>query len=369
MRTLRWLSVAGVLLATSAMAGETGLAQLDHWPESWRQAYARFEAYIATHAQYWQPSGLMIQPDGSIQHAVQIYPERTQHLGLDIYQDGCLRLSLSVNKSANVLDQDRLEPGNYFAVLRSASSIIGYQYHSPACEFSVLDRAEADSTRVTRIVKMRPSPADDKTFWPNERMLLFSNFHALQNPFSQRLQFKNSKVVPAIELRLDNRGGVHRAAPASPDAEALLRWRVYRQGRLVDQSSATNRLLYTPSAGAGLYVVMLVIEGPNGVMPVSNVMEYPLFPEPDGGCAIIPTDTDKDRLPDFLDASPEVPATGDLYFRVMDESLINPTLDRQLVRLWRQWTFRITTNPTGFPAEIGMTEETPRPQPPKAPVQ
>jgi hypothetical protein len=368
MRPLRWLSVAGVLMATSAMAGEAGLAQLDQWPESWRQAYARFEAYIATHAQYWQPSCLMIQPDGSIQHAVQIYPERTQHLGLDIYQDGCLRLSLSVNKSANVLDQSRLEPGNYFAVLRSASSI-GYQYHYPACWFSVLEHPAADSNRVTLSVKVSPPPAEEETFCPNKRMLLFSNFNILPHHFPHDLHLKNNKVVPSIVLRLDNQGGVHRAALASPEAEALLRWRVYRQGRLVDQSSATNSLLYTPSAGAGLYVVMIVIEGPHGVMPVSNVMEYPLFPEPDGGCAIIPTDTDKDRLPDFLDASPEVPATGDLYFRVMDESFINPTLDRQLVRLWRRWTFRITTNPTGFPAEIGMIEETPKPRSPKAPVQ
>ncbi len=263
---------------------------------------------------------------------------------------------MAVKEPSTVANNIRIGPGIYMAALCSGSSI-GYQYHIPACWFSVTDEPVTNSGQATRTMKMIPPPGDGDEVWPNERSLLFSGFHALPHRSDKALQLKNTKVAPSIEMRLDNQGGVHRAALANPAWESLLRWRVYHQGRLVDRSSASNVLLYKPSSGAGNYTVMLVIEGPHGIMPVSNTMTYPLFPEPDGQYAIIPTDTDKDRLPDFLDANPELPATEDFFYILYDDRLTNPAVNQEWLRLWRTWAYSISTDPHGFSEKLGLSEK------------
>ena len=106
---------------------------------------------------------------------------------------------------------------------------------------------------------------------------------------------------------------------------------------------------------------MLVVEGPHGSMPVSNIMQYPLFPGTDGRCRIVPPDNDGDGLPDFLDADPGVPAVGPppIWMRASDDSLINPAADKTLVALWRRWTYDIMSAPESFRKKTGLIEDKP----------
>jgi len=349
--------MAGACMAINAIAVGAALAAdtSAQWPESWRKDYRRFETYIQARATYWQPSMLAIRPSGEVDQGVMIYEERTQHLTLDVYQAGEVMLGLAVKPSTNLLKGRNIPVGTYAAVLRSASGI-GYQHHSPMVWFSVSDVPDAESGRMKREVAMIPPPGEGEAIWPNERMLLFVGFNILPRHFSNELQLENNKVSPAIVLRLDDQGSIHRSALANPVLEKFLCWRVYHDGRLIDQSAAGNVLTYTPPAGVGGYVVMLVVEGPRGPMPVSNIMQYPLFPGAGGHYAIVPPDGDGDGLPDFLDADPISPTmkSPPAWRRAFEDDLINPAADKALVALWRRWAYDINGDPDRFRKERGI---------------
>jgi len=210
--------------------------------------------------------------------------------------------------------------------------------------------------RVRRIA----SPAKDDEVWPNERMLLYLDFQIFPKGHPWDIEKANRKVTPAVTLRLDRRGRIERDLLPDEAAERLLRWRIYRQGRLVGRGSATGVARLTADFGPGTYQVWLGVEGPAGFMPVSNLLEYPLFPDASGENVVIPADADGDKIPDFLQKMVAVgsgkPGDGDLdndgipdaqesAAGLLHGKASGTSLERELVELWRAWAYDLNSRP------------------------
>jgi hypothetical protein len=167
-------------------------------------------------------------------------------------------------------------------------------------------------------------------------------------------------VKPSVTLRLTNRGVVERERLVEEAAERLLRWRVYYDGRLIEKGSAAGVTRFETAKGLGTYQVFAGVEGPSGFMPVSNLLEYPLFPEAGGSYAIFTVDADSNGTPTCvaeLLAQPKAGAVNDAEDADLDNDGLpdreEGTLparepkgplnanDRQLLDLWRSWSYEL----------------------------
>ena len=133
-------------------------------------------------------------------------------------------------------------------------------------------------------------------------MLHFLDFDIFPHGSPSHLHTGSRKVTPVVHLKLDNHGIVERDLLPNAGAEQLLRWRIYHNGRLVRRDSAAGITHIDTNLGSGTYQVWMGVEGPNGFMPVSNLLEYPLFPDASGNKVVVPVDTDGDGMPDFFAA-------------------------------------------------------------------
>jgi hypothetical protein len=135
-------------------------------------------------------------------------------------------------------------------------------------------------------------------------------------------------VKPDVILRLEMHGAVRRERLANEVAEKLLRWRIYRDGKLVDRSPASGVIQRETDLGPGTYSVWLGVEGPGGFMPVSNLLHYPLFPDGSGKDVVIPAESRRKGVPDFLESLPAKDARR-----------------RELFELWESWKYDLNYRP------------------------
>jgi hypothetical protein len=159
------------------------------------------------------------------------------------------------------------------------------------------------------------------------------------------MNFGNKRVDPAIILKLHQDGRMSRALLAG-EVEHLLAWRMYRDGRLVENGSATGSAEWPVRYGWGDYRVFLGVEGPHGFMPVSNLLEFPLFPTEKGQVEVIPADQNRNEIPDLLEKY--ATAQGELLEDVRNAlnapiAARTPAIRRltadeiRLIRLWQSW--------------------------------
>ncbi len=338
----RFLLFAFFALAVPAHASPA------EWPEGWRKAYERFENFTANQRRLWPASDLTILPDGSVQHGIRLTETRTEHISIEIFRDGASILTTS--------DETRIFPasagskfpnGTHTAAIKTTGTL-GYQYAFPIHRFEI----RGDSLAPPPAPPTRPDAV-----WPNERALAFFNFHVAPHRNPNDVREANEKVSPALVLRVDQSGTVHRDLLADDAAENALHWRVYHQGQLVADESAAGVPTKRMTHGFGTYQVLLGIEGPTGFMPVGNFLEFPLFPEADGSLAVRPTMSPTDRLPEFLDGIARIGDDGRADADSDDDGLTNAEegyiplvvdprtasdLEKSaLLRLWRSWQYDV----------------------------
>jgi hypothetical protein len=279
---------------------------LDKWPRGWSELYQRFENYLAARRQYWPPSGLQIDEDSVIIHSVPHAPSRTEHLSIEVVERGCHILTLAM--ASRLLAQGRerwIDPGVYAACLRS-SGPLGYQHHFPIVWFEVIKLPTPVDVHLAggNTAKLRTiePPGAGEQMWPNERLLSYLDFHvfdAHRNP--NDIRKANLRANPAAFLRVNNHGVIERELIPDEGAEQLLRWRIYHEGKLVEKGTAAGVVRYEVRYGVGSYNVLLGVEGPTGFMPVSNLLEFPLFPDDSGSNVRVPADSDHDGIPDYVE--------------------------------------------------------------------
>ena len=326
------------------------------WPDSWVNAYRRFDEFIAARRATWPQSELEIGEDGSITHSVRIFKSRTEHLTLNVFRRG--RKILGMSDSGQIFGEGRpnlLTPGNYAACLW-ASTEMGYQYVYPILWFDITDAPrQAEGFASRRSVKKLASPEMGDEVWPSERQLLYLDFQIFPHGNPLDIQTRNRKVNPSIVLRLGLDGKVRRDL-LDAAAEKFLQWRIYRDGKLVDKGSADGIAEKSTDTGIGTYSVWVGIDGPSGFMPVSNLLHYPLFPDVSGKNIVVPSETHRKGVPDFLEAlSMKGQAQGEVARSGGDKASGNDgspksavgdkeppsRTQRDLVELWNSWSYDI----------------------------
>ena len=213
----------------------------------------------------------------------------TEHLTLCIYRRGrpILGRLLKESSTENLIADDRYRfqaPGPYATYIESCGPL-GYQTHFPIVWIETHQAAgPAGSTLQIRATK---APGPGESVWPNEQSQLFKDFHVFPNINPNKIYEANSKVTPPALLRVTHKGVIKRETLFEPAVEELLHWRVYHEGRLIEEGPAAGMKTFDPKSGVGSYVAWIGVVGPNGFMPVSNLLEYPLFPT-DTGENVIP---------------------------------------------------------------------------------
>jgi hypothetical protein len=301
---LRKLAIVLLLAGPSSLSGQIPEKNpYAGWPQTWKETYHRFENYNAACEKSFSRPNLEILPDGRIFHTVQLFRDRAEHLDVVTYRNGYgagwggrdPETPLFSNNGARWYP-----PGIYAATLMSCG-MAGYQNLYPMVWFEVLPGEPGRDGHQTGdlAVRMVEPPAKTDEVWPNERLLKFLDFHVFPNHNPTEIYKKNAKVSPCVTLGLTNSGTITRDK-LEPSLEKLLHWRIFHNGHLIEGGSANNSSQFNADRGPGTYQAFVGLEGPNGFMPVSNFLQFPLFPEKSGKNAVFPSATNAHRFPDFL---------------------------------------------------------------------
>jgi hypothetical protein len=355
-------------LLPAAVSGEEPPVTLESWPQNWVETYRKFETFLAEQARYVPASGLEILPDGTILHAIPLSDKSANRPGISFYQNGSQVLDMVAGGTLFGEARKRIfRSGTYAAGMHYAGAagyqflcpLVWFQIYSPKTEENSTSR-EQDSLRVRMIDP--PQPAED--YWPNKRMLRFLDFHIFPNRHRDDVYKKNSRVTPDVVLSVTNSGAIVRAKLDEP-LERLLRWWIYQNGRLIEHGTAEAEIRREPLREPGSYIAFVGVDGPQGFMPVSNVLKFPLFPEKDGKMAVLPSATNTSRVPDFLldvishdqllDHLAKAPPGGNEggYYNnrfIYTFGSVGPFADREkeaLFQLWSAWCWKINNAKEG----------------------
>ena len=362
-------------LCLETLGADDRAAAFAGWPDGWVEAYGHFERFIAGRNATWPSSGLEISEDGTISHAVRVAKSRSESAYFYLFHHGWDILAVQV--ADHLGDHYSYIPGNYVAAIR-VSTASGYQYIYPLVSFEIVkpppDALLPEPGGFPFRIRVQPPPADPESAWPNERLLQFLDFHIfprdprLGPDHPWRIEKRNNKVAPPVTLTLDNHGHVERELVKEANAEQLLRWRIYHNGWLVRRDSAAGITRADLDVGPGTYQACVGVEGPGGFMPVSNILEFPMFPDVAGKNVVIPSDTDGDGIPDFFAAFPagagesatirsdidgdgvsapaaappkDAPGTGIKKESEPDDVISASETPRNLRELWESWHIRL----------------------------
>ena len=348
------------MLAVSAMPAQqvplpSDESALAEWPDGWASTYRRFEGFVAAKKRHWPAAGLQLVNAAAFLHAVPSPDPDTKSVTLVIAARGGHTLSTSTTPmKANDLSYFR--PG-FYSICAKSTGLLGYQHHFPIVWFESLPTEKsADPTQPARqTLRMVPAPGDGMAVWPNERLLSFLDFHVFcGRRYPAEIEKANQSVSPAVLLGIDDHGVVERETLPDAKAEALLQWRIYHDGKLVEWGAATGIARREMTQGPGNYLVLVGAEGPAGFFPVSNFLEFPLFPDGEEKPRVYPRDTDADGTPDFIQSmvasgaagTADLPADQDsdndglTDIEEMGLQAIAPK-DSQLLQLWGQWSYRL----------------------------
>ena len=330
-------------LCLETLGADDRAAAFAGWPDGWVEAYGHFERFIAGRNATWPSSGLEISEDGTISHAVRVAKSRSESAYFYLFHHGWDILAVQV--ADHLGDHYSYIPGNYVAAIR-VSTASGYQYIYPLVSFEIVkpppDALLPEPGGFPFRIRVQPPPADPESVWPSERFLHFLDFDIFPHRHPWSIEKRNSKVAPPLTLTLDNHGHVERELVKEANAEQLLRWRIYHNGRLVRRDSAAGITRADLDVGPGTYQACVGVEGPGGFMPVSNILEFPMFPDVAGKNAVIPSDTDGDGTPDFFAALPEDDRGPGLQQGAEPDDVVSAAeTPRNLRELWESWHIRL----------------------------
>ncbi len=309
------------------------------WPISWRSTYQRFEQYLEQRQKFWPESGLTLDTNGQIQHSLPRFQEREEWLGLRFFRNGCEFLSAGLQSNKNLLGerQEDFVPGLYCASLYSVGSL-GYQSHDPLVWFQVVDHPTKDKDWSMREIRITNPPVSKETAWPHPLIIHFMDYYVFRNHHRDDLYKKNEEVSPAVLLEVGQDGMIYRNKIEDP-LEKLLRWRLYFNGQLIHNDSAAQTLRLAVDRGVGTYQALVGVEGPSGFMPVSNLSEFPLFPDGTNGFEIIPKDSNNDGTPDFIEKLQH--STKNSPENIAEITTISS--DQEQIFLWKAWQWDLKT--------------------------
>lgn len=239
------------------------------WPDGWKASYKRFQSFVSTREKSWPSSQLNVSKDGNVTH---LPPKLIgqKKSGFEIYQEGHLNLSRSARGSFKITEYFR--EGDYWIYTRAFTKL-GYQHFPPLLHVRISKNSTGEKS--CQILNTK----DSESHWPHTRGLLYIDFHAMDGTHASYVYEANKKANPSIALKVDYQAHLHRPKLDLPNAERALRWRIYYRGKLKESGPANGEVLKKCNYGLGHHLAFLCIEGPQGIMPVSNFVPYYVYPE------------------------------------------------------------------------------------------
>ena len=353
------------MLAVSAMPAQpvpvpVGEAAFAKWPEGWASTYRRFEGFIAAKKLFWPASGLQLVDATGFLHNVP-YMDPSKHVGLEILARGghVLTTTTRLKEPTNLA---HLRPGLY-SVCAESTGLFSYQHHFPIVWFESVETEVPGPRTLPHENQLRivPAPGDGMAVWPNERLVSYLDFHIFAgHQYRDDIETNNQTVSPTVHLGIDEHGVVKRELLTDAMAEALLHWRIYHDGKLVESGPVAGTARREMTHGPGNYLVLVGAEGPAGFLPVSNFLDFPLFPDGDQKPRVYPRDTDADGTPDFIQTMmdsatattadiPEGQDSDNDGLSDVEEAgphAIAPAAssnaeDNRMLQLWGQWNYEL----------------------------
>lgn len=342
-RWLRAIRIVDALTLGTLLLTPCAAAPL---PAEWSEGASRFERFLAEREKVNLDSDLCISPQGEVSNDIPVEEARIVlfRRGSQVFQ-GTLENVLRDHAS------EILFPGRYAACMRTGTGP-GSQFVPPLVWFDVKETEER-----TAAPSIPPEPAEK--FWPNPRLLAFLDYNSLPRRSPLAISSTNNRAKPNVILTVKQDGTVERNTLA-PAFEETLKWRVFHDGVLISEESATGDDRLPPLTEPGSYLVLAGVEGPEGFFPVSNFLQFPLFP--DGGKLVVVPSKDSQGVPKFLydvlpasDLINTLEASAGEYDRNKESSYYNPRFvyfprrfgsfpddgKRTLYELWRAWAWNV----------------------------
>ena len=265
------------------------------WPNGWKKAYTRFQSFVNIRSKTWPKSTLGIDANGILSFKPLPVIQQGRHAGILTYHSGYTQ-PVSFSGKPLSLTRRYSQNGIISACVRGFTDV-GYQHFGPLIRVSM--KKNAQGIPVFSLIKEEKHD----TYWPNWRGLLFIDFQTLGKQHPTLIYEKNTRVSPAISLKVDHQGNLRRKALPNASAEQALSWRIYHKGKLKEKGTASNQVKKNCGSQAGHYIAWLAIEGPDGMMPVSNIVTFYIYPEKyrTDNSLIEARDSDNDGKPDILE--------------------------------------------------------------------
>lgn len=324
------------------------------WPPSWASAYRRFEKFIETGNTHLPASNLQVQEDGSIETSAPSADVKNGQREVAVYKYGLGRSAYLQTKGENKYFLRILQPGMVYPVVLKSLTSLGYQYAYP---FKWITTKEENLVggKTQTVIKETNPPEDPESVWPNERLFHFLDFNVFPKITPYDLLETNNKVRPWMRLAVTNDGTVYRQKFEAA-LEKHLRWRIYRDGELIEKGPLTaDTAIRRFFDRTGDYQVFVGLEGPSGFMPVSNQMNFPLFPDEQGGLCVYPKAEKPLGVPQFILATLAPDQINSLRGELVKDRpaftyLTNAGFsgydarnleDRKLLDLWNAWCWEL----------------------------
>lgn len=297
-------------------------------PASWLEAYERLNRFIDAKQEHWPNSHLNITRDGTVDYCLTNNQANTR-LSMDVIEFGARgggwTLVRNIKTAPGSLNDKtiRLNPGIYAGSMslsgKFCEPIVWFEV-TYADKLSVSKKSKSD-----RIFTEIAPPLEPHLVWPNQRINYFIDLHALSTEFSRREILRENNVVqPSAVLRIRNDGVLERELFEGANYESSLRWYVYRYNELIVNRSASGETDLKIDTGYGSYRAFLCVEGLDGVLPVSNILRFPLFPKGTDQVRCIPEDQNANQVLDMLEGL--VPKSQKQY---------------ELLMLWSEWRYEL----------------------------
>ncbi len=338
------------ILASSLFAESKIHSTFDGWPITWKDTYLRFEAFIQDREKYWGHYDLEFLEDGQgLYFARYIGEER--RVGLQVEANYAGRYLISTKDCRLKLPTEYFEHFNSMKISATLKlgTELGYQYGLPVVWYEITPkkgarRSNAELSTEGYSYRKLELDGEDTKLYPNNRILLFYDYHILPGGHPWDIYGENQRISPNIHITVDNQGLIERNVLEDESAERLLRWVVYKDGELIVDRPVEGEVAFTPDTVPASYVAFVSVMGPSGYMPVSNVLLYPLFPTTSGSSSLWPEDKNRNNTLDVIS------------LKIGDPNALEAKDKFWIEMLYDTWVYNIYTFRMKTPLKFGWKE-------------
>lgn len=127
------------------------------------------------------------------------------------------------------------------------------------------------------------------------------DFHVFSNGHPFDIYNRNDKVLDSVLLQIDSRMRIHKTLVQDKVGLGVADFVLYRTGKEILREPLGKETYQINKPGR--YQAIAVVNGPQGEMIVSNILEFHIHPDGTETGSLIPEDSDKDGIPNYVEKS------------------------------------------------------------------